>query len=132
MRARRGSSKPSAATPAKGGVVSHPIAQVDIEAEILRLSALAEKVTRELARRARAAAEADATYKVAHAKALLLADGPQYVRDAEATVKTETELIEKRSTEALLLAAQEAGRNYRAQLDALRSINANHRALVTA
>lgn len=112
--------------------MSHPIAQVDIEAEILRLSALAEKVTQELARRARAAAEADATYKVAHAKALLLADGPQYVRDAEATVKTETELIEKRSTEALLLAAQEAGRNYRAQLDALRSINANHRQLVTA
>lgn len=54
------------------------------------------------------------------------------VRDAEATVKTEGALIEKRATEALLLAAQEAGRNYRAQLDALRSINANHRALVTA
>lgn len=108
-----------------------PVAQVDIEAEILRLSELAEKVTQELSRRARAAAEADVAYKVAHAKALLLADGPQYVRDAEATVQTETQLIEKRATEALLLAAQEAGRNYRSQLDALRSINANHRALVT-
>ena len=111
--------------------MSEPIAQVDIEAEILRLSALAEKVTQTLSKRARAAAEADVAYKVAHAKALLLAEGPQYVRDAEATVKTERELTEKRSTEALLLAAQEAGRNYRAQLDSLRSINANHRALVT-
>jgi hypothetical protein len=106
------------------------VAQVDIESEILRLSELAEKVTQELSKRARAAAEADVAYKVAHAKALLLAEGAQYVRDAEATVKTEKELTEKRATEALLLAAQEAGRNYRAQLDALRSINANHRALV--
>ena len=111
--------------------MSEPLAQVDVEAEILRLSSLAEKVTHELSKRARAAAEADVAYKVAHAKALLLAEGPQYVRDAEATVKTERELTEKRSTEALLLAAQEAGRNYRAQLDSLRSINANHRALVT-
>lgn len=108
-----------------------PLAQVDIESEILRLSALAEQVTQELSKRARAAAEADVTYKVAHAKALLLADGPQYVRDAEATAKTAQEFHEKRATEALLLAAQEAGRNYRTQLDSLRSINANHRALVT-
>lgn len=111
--------------------MSDPIIQVDIESEILRLSGLAEKVTQELAKRAKAAAEADVAYKVAHAKALLLAEGPQYVRDAEATVQTSRELSEKRATEALLLSAQEAGRNYRAQLDSLRSINANHRALVT-
>lgn len=113
------------------GIVSDPIPQVQIESEIMRLSALAERVTQKLAERARRAAETDVAYKVAHAKALLLADGPQYVRDAEATVKTETEYREKRAAEALLLAAQEAGRNYRAQLDSLRSINANHRALVT-
>ena len=111
--------------------MSDPVSQVHIESEILRLSGLAEEVTQKLAIRARAAAEADVIYKVAHAKALLLADGPQYVRDADATVKTEMEYREKRGTEALLLAAQEAGRNYRAQLDSLRSINANHRALVT-
>ena len=107
-----------------------PIAQVDVEAEILRLSSLAERVTHELAKRARAAAEADVAYKVEHAKALLMAEGPQYVRDAEATVACEAELTEKRTTEALLLAAQEAGRNYRAQLDSLRSINANIRSQV--
>lgn len=111
--------------------MSAPISQVHIESEIVRLSDLAEQVTQKLAQRARSAAEADVAYKVAHAKALLQAEGAQYVRDAEATVQCERELGEKKSTEALLLAAQEAGRNYRAQLDALRSINANHRALVT-
>lgn len=111
--------------------MSTPTAQVDIESEILRLSALAEKVTHELANRARAAAEADVTYKVAHAKAYLLANGTVGERDAEATVQTENEFRTKRATEALVMAAQEAGRNFRTQLDSLRSINANHRALVT-
>ncbi len=104
--------------------------QVHIESEIVRLSARAEEITQALAKRAREAATADVAYKVAHAKALLLADGPQYVRDAEATSVTAVEYGEKRGTEALLMSAQEAGRNVRAQLDALRSINANHRALV--
>jgi hypothetical protein len=112
--------------------VSEPMPQVHIESEILRLSERAEQITQALAKRAREAAEADVTYKVAHAKALLLADGPQYIRDAEATVKTEVEYRERRGAEALLMSAQEAGRNVRSQLDALRSINANHRALVAA
>lgn len=111
--------------------MSDPTPQVDIEAEILRLSARAEDITQALARRAREAATADVAYKIAHAKALLLAEGPQYIRDADATVQTDVEYGEKRGTEALLMSAQEAGRNVRAQLDALRSINANHRALVS-
>lgn len=110
---------------------SEPLPQVQIETEIVRLSGLAEKVTHELAVRATEAAKADVAYKLAHAKALLTADGPQYVRDAAATVETGDEYQTRRIAEARLLAAQEAGRNYRAQLDALRSINANHRALVT-
>lgn len=113
-------------------MMDDPIPQVRIESEIMRLSALAEDVTHQLAKRARDAAEADVAYKVAHAKALLLAEGPQYVRDAEATVQTEAEYQRRRAAEAVLLSAQEAGRNVRAQLDALRSINANHRALVTS
>lgn len=108
-----------------------PIPQVQIETEIMRLAGLAESVTQELAKRARAAADADVAYKVAHAKALLAAEGPQYVRDAEATVRTEDVYRERKISDARLLAAQEAGRNYRAGLDGLRSINANHRALVT-
>lgn len=108
-----------------------PLVQADVEAEILRLSRMAEEVTQKLAQRARVAAEADVVWKLCHDKALLLAEGPQYVRDAEATVKCEREYTEKRTSEALLLSAQEAGRNYRAQLDALRSINANLRPLVS-
>lgn len=103
-----------------------------VEETIVRLSAMCERVTHEIRRRAVAAGEADVAYKVAHAKALLLAEGPQYIRDAEATVKTEAELTAKRAAEAVLLAAQEAGRNYRAQLESYRSINANLRPLVSA
>lgn len=55
--------------------MSEPIAQVDIEAEILRLSALAEQVTHKLAQRARAAAEADVDYKIAHGDRLGLPAG---------------------------------------------------------
>lgn len=111
--------------------MAEPIPQVQIESEIMRLSGLAEEVTHKLAERAREAAAADVAYKVAHAQALLRADGPQYVRDAQATVDTADQYQARRVAEARLLAAQEAGRNYRAQLDSLRSINANHRALVT-
>lgn len=111
--------------------VPDPIAQVDIEAELIRLSQRAEEITQKLAIRAREAAEADVAYKVAHAKAMLTTDGTQYVREAQATVDTEDLYRQKRATEASLMAAQEAGRNVRAQLDSLRSINVNHRQLVT-
>lgn len=111
--------------------MTEPISQHHIESEILRLCGLAEKVTQEIAQRAQDAANADVAYKVAHAKRLLASEGPQYVRDATATVDCADEYQARRIAEARLLAAQEAGRNFRAQLDSLRSINANHRALVT-
>jgi hypothetical protein len=107
------------------------LAQADVENEIMRLSGLAEKVTLEMAKRAQASAEADADYKVAHAKAFLAADGSVAVREAIAAVETETLYRDRKIAEAKLLSAQEAGRNYRAQLDSLRSVNSNLRALVT-
>lgn len=106
------------------------LAQADVESEIMRLAALCEKATHAIAKRARDAATADADFKVCHAKAYLTADGPVAEREASAVIACEVEYRERRSTEALLLAAQEAGRNYRAQLDSLRSINANLRPLV--
>lgn len=109
----------------------NPLAQVDVESEIMRLGGLCEKATHEVAKRARAAAEADADFKVANAKAFLRADGPVAVREATALVECEDQYRARKNAEAVLLAAQEAGRNYRAQLDALRSINANLRPLVT-
>lgn len=107
-------------------------AQVDVEAEILRLSNLAERVTTALAKRAKRSAEADAAYRSAHARAVLAADGGTVSeREASAALATEEEYLDRKLAEAELDAAKEAGRNYRAQLDALRSINASIRHAIT-
>lgn len=97
----------------------------------MRLSALAEKVTLEMAKRAQASAEADADYKVSHAQAFLKADGPVAEREAVAAIECADLYRDRKIAEAKLLSAEEAGRNYRAQLDSLRSVNSNLRALVT-
>lgn len=108
------------------------VTQIRVESEIFRLCELAEKVTTEIAARAIDAAEADAGYKKAHASAYLMAQGKTVGdREAASALETADEYMSRRISEARLLAAQEAGRNYRAQLDALRSINANMRALVS-
>lgn len=106
------------------------LTQRAVEDEIQRLCQRAEDVTSALATRAREAAEADARYKVAHAKAFLAAEGAVATREAEAAVVTADEYQGKKVAEALLLSAQEAGRNCRAQLDSLRSINSNLRGVV--
>lgn len=107
------------------------ISQAEVEGEIMRLSNLAEKVTLEMAKRAVAAAEADAAYKVAHAQAYLQADGSIPERDAIADIATRASYRDRRIAEARLDSCKEAGRNTRAQLDSLRSVNSNLRALVT-
>ena len=85
-------------------------------------------MTTELARRSRDAAEADAAYKCAYAKAYLAAEGKTVAeREAHAVLEVADAYLRRRIAEALQLAAQEAGRNYRAQLDALRSIGASVR-----
>jgi len=106
--------------------------QAQVEAEIMRLSGLAERATTALAKRARASAEADAKFKVEFAKEFLKAEGSVDARNATANVICAHLYLQRKITEAELMAAQEAGRNYRAQLDALRSINANLRPLVTS
>lgn len=108
------------------------LSQAQVEAEIMRISALAEKATYEIAKRAQRAAEANRVYKREHAKAYLRAQGPVEERKAQADVECDELYGEKTGSEAVLLSAQEAGRNYRAQLDSLRSVNANLRPLVTS
>lgn len=107
------------------------LSQAEVEQELMRLSAMAEKALQELAKRARAAAEAEVKHKVARAKALLAAEGTVAEREARADVETEALFLERKMAEALLLSAQEAGRTYRAQLEAIRSVNANLRPLVS-
>jgi ribosomal protein S18 acetylase RimI-like enzyme len=108
-------------------VTSHIVTPVNVEREIIRLCECCERVITEIAKRARAAAEADAEYKKVHAQAILKSEGTVSEREAHAALATQDQYRDRRIAEALLLAAQEAGRNYRAQLDALRSINANVR-----
>lgn len=108
------------------------LSQAAVESEILRLCGLAERATTELAKRARASAEADGAYKAGHAKAFLRADGSVQARTATADVECEDLYLLRRIAEGALMASQEAGRNYRTQLDSLRSINANLRSLVGA
>ena len=105
--------------------------QVGVEREGDRLAALCEKATHEVARRAREAAAADAAYKEAHAKAFLVSEGTEQARKAQADADCADAYRERRAAEAVLLAAQEAGRNYRGQLEWQRSKNANLRPLVT-
>lgn len=106
-------------------------AQGDVEAEILRLSELAEKVTTLLAKRATESAKKDAAYRAAHARAVLKSSGTVAEREAQAALDTMVEYLDRKLAEAKLDAAKEAGRNYRAQLDALRSINASIRHAIT-
>lgn len=109
-----------------------PLNQVQVEDEIYRLAALAEQTTHDMARHAQEAAEARTEYKVAQARALLAASGTVAEKEAQATVATASLLKAREDAEAVERATQEAGRNYRAQLDSLRSINANLRPLVTS
>ncbi len=109
------------------------VSQVEIEENILRLSDLCEKATHEVRKRGEAKADARTEYAVEFAKARLRSERTTVgEREDEATVATAQLLKHKEFTEALFESAKEAGRNYRAQLDALRSINANLRPLVTA
>jgi hypothetical protein len=109
--------------------VAGVITPVQVESEILRMCALIERATEEVAKRARSAAKADTLYRRRYAQALLVAEGrtiPE--RQAMAVLDCTEELDAHKWADALLLSAQEAGRSYRAILDALRSINANVRA----
>lgn len=115
----------------------NPMAQLEVEAEIRRLSNELTAQTEENAKAAEDAAAADVAYDLAHARALL---GTEKVRDGEKLLSAEREAIailavegeytDARMTEAIYRATRERGTNLRAQLDALRTIAANVRSAV--
>lgn len=108
-----------------------PLAQVEIEHEIIRLSELLETVTDDLADCAVVAAKADADYKAAYASKFLVAEGPIGQREQQAMSECEDLYLAKKIGEARLDATREKGRNIRAQLDSLRTLAANLRPMVT-
>jgi lactam utilization protein B len=98
------------------------------EAELRRLAKKLEDRTDVLAELLQTAAEADVTYRVSFAKALLDAKGKTVAeREAHATLFTSGELYERKTTEAVADACREAVRSLRDQLSAVQSVNANLR-----
>ena len=108
------------------------LSQVEIENEGQRLAHRLEEAKTALRDRAMEAARADAEYRKVHAQQVLLAEAPTVgEREARATIAASDVYLARRIAEAKQLSAQEACRNYRAQLDWLRSLAANVRAQVT-
>ena len=103
------------------------ITPAEVEAEILRLSRLLDLATAEIAKRGRACANAKIDHRVAFATARLAATGTIPEREDVATLASQDEARVYELAAATLGAAQDAARNTRSQLDALRSVNANVR-----
>lgn len=114
--------------------MTEPVSQAHIESEILRFSALLESAVQAGKRRGEEAAAADTDFDIAYSKAFLLAKEDKLsdqAAKARAIVLCEHQLRLRNATEALFDSSKEAGRNFRAILDGLRTINANLRPLVT-
>jgi hypothetical protein len=107
-----------------------PMAQARVEEKILILSRQLTQVTEEVADALMEEAKADATFDLAKARALLNQVGQEGTvpeKQARALVAVEEQFIKAKTTEAVAKASLEAGRNLRANLDALRSLNTNIR-----
>lgn len=114
----------------------------EIESEIWRLVGKLEDVTKAVRQRGEAAAYADTTYDIAYSQAFLLAKegklagqearASDQAAKAHAVVVASKELTDRNISQALYESSREAARNIRSQLDALRSINTNTRALTVA
>jgi hypothetical protein len=110
--------------------VTAPVTPHQAETELCRLARKLEERTGALADLLQTAAAADVSYRLAFAKALLAAEGATVAeREARATLATEAELRERRTTDAVADACREAVRSLRDQLSAVQSVNANVRHL---
>lgn len=111
-----------------------PMAQAQAEREILRLVRDLTSITQDVAEGARNEAKTEVAYKLAYAKRRLYhaihGEGTVPEKDAAALLDCAEEFEAMKMAEAVYKACQESGRNARASLDALRSINANIRPLV--
>lgn len=118
-----------------------PLGLAQVERKILEFVDLLEQATHAQRKRWEEHGEADAAYDIAFAQAFLLAkEGAlpgQEKGDSDLTAKQRAIVVcadalrHRNTTHAVLESAREAARNYRQQLDALRSICANVRSLTT-
>lgn len=108
--------------------MSDPITPHEVESEIMRLNALLDRASVEMKNRGNA--RTDAKLKMDHglARAVIDAQGRSIEeRKAKAHVACEALIDAYEVAEQAYKNARDAAHNIRAQLDALRSINANVR-----
>lgn len=108
----------------------NPLSQLEVESEIRRLSDALTELTQKQAAHAQEAAQTDVDLKFQQAKTRIGLIGKEgTVAEKDALVQVETSLCYQKAklADAVLKADHEAGRNLRAQLDALRTLAANIR-----
>jgi acyl-homoserine lactone acylase PvdQ len=98
-----------------------------IASELERLMDLLWGETEQLAALAERAASAEVDYRACKAKAYLAAQGTVPEREAHATLESQDELLAHRLAEGLYHAQREKVASIRAQIEALRTLNANMR-----
>ncbi len=106
-----------------------PITPAAVEGEILRLSALLDHATSEIAKRGRDAAEKRMHRDLSVAKAYVAAEGTVDAKKATARIECADVVKDAEIADAVLRNARDAAHNIRSQLDALRSVNASLRHL---
>lgn len=104
-----------------------PISQSVVERNIIDLAAELGQLTSDLYSAARKAAVARHAYRVAHARALLEAEGTVAEREARATVAASDQLLDRELACAVEDQLKIAASNLRAQLEGNRSLAANLR-----
>jgi hypothetical protein len=110
---------------------NRPISQVEIEEEILRLVELLEHSTEDFAELAQEAAQSESDYKRAWAGQYLSASGAVKEREAWADFRTQEEFQKYKISEALVRSRREMLNATRTSIDALRTLAANVRSMVT-
>jgi len=108
-----------------------PISQVEIEQEILRLTDLLESETEAFEELAEDSAKKEAIYKSNWAKEYLSATGSIKERESWADYKLADHCYEHKIAEALVKAKREKLSSLRTSIDALRTLSANVRAMVS-
>lgn len=104
-----------------------PVTQVEIETEIIRLTALLEEETLAYAGLIEDAARKEAKQKVAWARAYLSAEGAIKERESRADFATGAEHLDRVLSEGSAKAKRELLASIRTNIDALRTLNANTR-----
>lgn len=112
-----------------------PMAQAQIEQEIVSRSRTLTEITEDVAHSANEQARTEVAYKLAYARAMIALrsdSGTVAMKEALALDACASEFEAMKMAEAVFKACQESGRNVRAQLDALRTLNANVRSVVSS